>query len=192
MQTIRSRNLTLVTILVLCTALVPIVGAEETATTGTSELSGRVTAPDAKPLVGASVLAYHLSSEAVFTSEPTGASGNYRIQALPYGYYDIAVQTSDGLFVANQVVNVPPKGSTVASFVLAPLDPAADASAGQPRNFPGIDADPTGIAAVNEKLTGRAFWRSRKGVAIIAGSGAAALLLIANDSSSSSTSPSNP
>jgi hypothetical protein len=195
MNAIRSKKLALLTLVAVCCGLLPVgttSAAEETETGGTSELTGTVTGPDEKPLVGVSVLAYHLSSEAVFTSEPTAANGNYRIVALPYGYYDMAVQTPDGLFVANQVVNVPPKGNTVASFALSGIDLAADPNASPPRSFPGIDADPTGVASVNEKLAGREFWRSKKGVAIIAGGGAAALLLIASGGSSSSSSNPSP
>lgn len=199
MQMFRSRYLALVTLLALCAGAAPLSVAEETdSTSGTAELTGRVGDADDRPLAGATVLAYHLSSEAVFESKPTGANGSYTLLGLPYGYYDLAVQTTDGLFVANQVVNLAPKGKTVASFMVTPIDPAAMPAAAQPRNFPGIDADPTGIAAVNEELHGREFWRSKKGVAVIAGSGAAALLLLAsgggngNGGGGGSPSPSTP
>jgi len=65
------------------------------------------------------------------------------------------------------------------------VTPTAEGQAG-PRDFPGSDETPTGLASVTEKLTGRAFWRGPKGIAIFASAGAVALLALAGSGGSSS------
>jgi hypothetical protein len=193
MRVTRSRGSAISLILGFCLALQPLALAQEASPTGNSRLFGKIIGTDGKPLPGARVLAYHLSSEDVFTSEPTDSGGQYEIDQLPYGYYDLAVETADGLYVANQVVNVAPSGKASISLELKTLVQASAAGEAQARLFPGAEQDPSGVAAVSEKLTGREFWKSAKGVAIIAGGGAALLLLIASsDSDTTSSSPSNP
>ena len=171
-----------------CLALQPALPAQEAAPAGNSRLLGKIEGYEGKPMSGVRVLAYHLSSEAVYRSEPTSNKGEYEIEGLPYGYFDLAVETTEGLFVANQVVNVPPASKTAVSMALA-------AAAGTPpRVFPGAPQEAQGVASVSEKPTGRDFWRSPKGVAIIAGGGALALLAIAGGGggSSDNASSSNP
>jgi len=178
----------------LCLALQPLLAATEPAPSGNSRLLGKIQGYEGKPIAGVRVLAYHLSSEAVFASSPTGSGGDYSIEGLPYGYFDLAVETSDGLFVANQVVNVPPAGKASISMALATEAQAAAMGDAQARVFPGAQVQPSGVAAVSEKSTGKDFWRSPKGVAIIAGGGALVLLAIAGggSSNSNSSSQSNP
>jgi hypothetical protein len=160
---------------------------------GTSVISGKVLSPDGKtPLTGAQVLAYHLSTEEVFTSEPTDGKGHYGLEALPYGYYDLAVQTGDGLFVGNQVVNVGPDSRAAVDFTVNPFPQGADPGLAQAREFPGSSQDSTGLAEVAEQSSGQEFWSSAKGIAIIAGGGAAVLLAIATISDDDDASPSNP
>lgn len=150
-------------------------------TEGTSKIAGKVLDADGKQVRGARVLAYHISSERLFTSEPTGKNGEYRIESLPYGYYDLAVETPDGLFVANRVVNVAPAGTAAVLFTVVPYDPS---TASKAREYPGSDRESSGLAELRRKATGREFWRSPKGVAIIAGIGGAGLLAIAVGSGS--------
>ena len=52
------------------------------------------------------------------------------------------------------------------------------------RKHPGSDQEPSGVAELRRKPKGREFWRSPKGVAIIAGIGGAGLLAIALGSES--------
>ena len=60
-------------------ALAPPFRAQDT-TTGESKLVGKVFAEDGKtPIAGAIVLAYHLSTESLFSSEPTGPNAEYEI-----------------------------------------------------------------------------------------------------------------
>jgi hypothetical protein len=155
-----------------------------------SNLSGRILSQTGEPVVGARVLAYHLSSEEVFDSEATDAKGGYEISGLPYGYFDVAVETPQGLYVADQVVNVPPSGKVALSLNLFPY---TEARADDGRSFPGTEQQPLGEARVQDKVKGGEFWKSPKGIGTIAGAGAVALLLIAGGGDDGgSASPSAP
>jgi hypothetical protein len=170
----------LVAVLVFGFATVP---AQEPATTDTSSIIGKVTQGDPKaPVVNATVVAYHLSTAQVYRSTVTLSNGKFEITGLPHGYYDLAIETPDGLFVANQVVNVPPDGKAVANLQLVPSTLAEQG----PRDFPGSDQAAAGIAEMLKK-------KKKKGIAILSGLGGAAVLgLAAGDSDSKSSSPSNP
>ena len=151
-----------------------------------SRISGKVLSADGKPVADAHVMAYHLSTEELYTSAPTGANGEYVLASLPYGYFDLAVETEAGVFAGNQVVNLAPASKMVVHFTTVEFgagDPAA-------RSFPGTGEPSSGMARVREKVTGRQFWASAKGVAILTGGGAAALLYIA--SSGSDDDPASP
>ncbi len=140
----------------------------------TSEIEGKILGIDGKPVPGARLLSYHLSSERLFTSEPTGTNGECLLEPLPFGYHDLAVETADGLFVGSQVVNIGPNAKVLVVLTLYP-------AAGEPtgRGYAGSEREPIGQAQVVERPRGRAFWRSPRGVAVLAGSGAVALLLLA-------------
>ena len=148
---------------------------------GTSKITGRVLDTQGHKLGGVRVLAHHLSSGRQFTSEPSRGDGEFVIERLPYGYYDLAVETSEGLYVSDRVVNVRPAGSAAVIFTLTPFTPVTASSA---RRYPGDGRDPSGIAEFRRKLKGREFWRSAKGVAVISGIAGAALLAIAAGSDS--------
>jgi len=155
--------------------------AADPASGETARILGTIFGPDGKSKVaGAVVHAYHLSSERSFSSAPTGPDGRYQINDLPYGYFDLAVETPTGLFVANQVANVPPAAKAVLSFTLQTYeDQAAGGEEEERRAFPGAETPPSGTASVQQRLTGRDFWRSPKGIAILGGAGGAVLLAIA-------------
>jgi hypothetical protein len=144
---------------------------------GTGKIAGKLLDADGKKLPNSRVLAFHLSSSRLFTSEPTGKGGEFRILELPYGYYDLAIETPEGLFVADRVVNLAPAGTVLVILTVVPFGPA---DTGRPREHPASDLEPVGLAQMRKKLRGREFWRSPKGVAIITGIGGAALLGLAS------------
>ncbi|HKQ62048.1 MAG TPA: carboxypeptidase-like regulatory domain-containing protein [Candidatus Polarisedimenticolaceae bacterium] len=154
-----------------------------------STIRGKVLSADGTAVVGARLHAYHLSTEKNYDSPATDAKGEYTLGGLPYGYFDVAVETRDGLFIGKQVVNVAPASDSVLTITLTPF-PAGDTEAR--REFPGTERPATGIAEIRQKLTGHEFWKSPKGVGILAGAGGAALLAIAagagGDNNSSSLS----
>jgi len=152
---------------------------------GSSVIVGKIEAADGKPAQGVRVLVYHLSTEKLYTSEPTGKNGEYRFEDLPYGYFDVAVETPEGVFVADQVCNLPPSTKIAAQLVLTPFD---DTEARPPREFTGSDLASIGWARVKEKPRGADFWKSTKGIAILAGLGGVALLALASSGGESSAS----
>ena len=148
---------------------------------GTSKIKGKILDPEGKGRIrGARVLAFHLSSAQLFASETTDRGGGFEIRGLPYGYYDLAVEASDGLYPASQVINVPPSGAATLVLTLASYEPATARFA---RKFPTQDVEPSGLAEVRRKLRGREYWRSPGGVAILSGMGGVALLALAAGSS---------
>jgi hypothetical protein len=149
---------------------------------GTSSLTGRVQTAEGQPVQGVRVLAYHVTSQRLFRSEPTRGDAEYRIAGLTYGYVDLAVETAEGLFVADRVLNLAPAQKAAVILTILPAAELAPARRGELRQFPGAEGSPLGLAQLREKLRGREFWRSPMGVAILAGAGGAALLAIASGS----------
>lgn len=154
---------------------------------GTAKITGKVVDSSGREVRGARILAVHLSSSRIFASEPTGGNGEYEVPGLPYGYFDLAVEVAEEIYVSNRIVNVAPAGTAAAIFTLVPFDPTTAALS---RHHPGSDAEPAGVARLREKPKGREFWRSPKGVAIVSGVGGAALLAIAAGSGNESISTS--
>jgi hypothetical protein len=174
--------------------------AEETGTkppVGDAKVKAKVLKSDGKTsLAGATLRGYHLDTGQVFSSSPTNAKGECEITGLPHGYFDLTVETEDGVFVGNQVVNVPPSGSAVLSFTLTNFAERSAAwwSGKTQREIPGTNKPSQGIAEIRLKPVGREFWTSPKGIAVIGGAAAAVLLLLASGGggSSGSSSPSTP
>jgi len=134
-----------------------------------------VLSAEGKPLRNVRMLAYHLSSERSYASNPTNRKGEFALGGLPFGYFDLAVETERGLHLGNRTVNVAPDSKTA---VVLRLSSAVAASAPRGR-WPGDERVPAGEALVTERLRGRAFWRSPRGVAILAATGGLILLLFA-------------
>jgi len=153
---------------------------------GTSRLLGRVSAPDGSALIGATIIAYHLSTEKVYRSGPTDGKGGFEITGLPYGYFDLAVETEEGLFVADQVVNVPPAGK--ASVTMNLMRGGTDESA--PRGFLGAEDPPSGIAHVGTDKDKKGFWGRPLGIAVIAAGGVGLLLIATGGDDNKPASPS--
>ena len=167
------------------------VAAEEpTGTAGTARLLGGVTDASGKAAPGCTVMAYHLSSAQTFSSAPTDARGHFELTGLPYGYFDVAVKSPDGLFVASEVVNVPPGGKVSVTMTLVP----GTAGSAEPRGFAGLDERAVGVAEIGKRQSGGAFLKSPTGLAILGGVGGAALLALAlsGGDDEEPASPSNP
>jgi hypothetical protein len=161
---------------------VTVIPAQDPAAMGASTLMGRVKGVEGKSVEGSTVVAYHLSTGQAYRSSRTGSDGRYEISNLTQGYYDLAIETPDGLYVVNQVVNMPPQGKTVANLQM--LDAAVAGEA--PRAFPGSEQEPSGIAQI-------AKGSNKKLIGILAGvGGAAALALLISDDDDDEPSPSQP
>lgn len=116
---------------------------------GNVVLKGNLTmAATGAPVTGARVYAVHLDTKQVFTSAPSGAAGEYQITGLPFGYFDVAVETPQGLFLANRVVNAPAGEKIELPIQLGPPRPEDTEwwSAEPDRKIPGLNRVPDGVA----------------------------------------------
>jgi len=182
----RLRSCSLASLLVVCLVGMPVTLAADTdGTQSTADLStikGKLMASDGSPLVGATVKLFHLSTEQTFEATSRG-NGSFEAAGLPYGYFDIAIESGSEFFVTNSVVNLPPSDTLNVDLKLAsPGTLAPD------RSFPGVDKAATGTAIVSGNVTATNFWTSPKGIAVLAGGGGALLLLVSGGSSSASAS----
>ena len=134
---------------------------------------------DGKPVRDALVVAYHVSGQQRFVSSRTGGDGEYQLEQLPFGYFDVGVEVGDGVFVADRVVNLPPAGKAALLLTVQPFQPGTQQLS---RKHPGSELEPGGMALLRTRPKGRDFWRSPKGVAILGTVGGAALLAIASGS----------
>ena len=151
--------------------------AEDVVPTG--KITGRIQDGSGKPVSGAVVVAYHVSSEERFASAPTRGNGEFKLEKLPFGYFDIGVETAEGVFVADRAVNLPPAGKRAITMTVEPFQPGTEILS---RTHPGSEKDPGGIAVLRTRAKGRDFWRSPKGIAILGAGAGAALLAIASGS----------
>ncbi len=103
-------------------------------------------------VMGARVYAVHLDTKQVFSSAPSTDKGEYALTGLPYGYYDLAVETTDGLYLANRVINAPAGEKVEISMILGPPQPEDTEwwSAEPDRRIPGLDRVPDGVSRIVE------------------------------------------
>lgn len=152
-------------------------------------IRGTVIREDGTGVYGATVRVRNLgaSGETATVTAATDAKGDFKVVGLEHGYYDLVVDTDAGSFIGNRVVNVPPGGFGVIQLRLGPVRGEIDNS-----TF-GTEAS-EGMASVERKLNRREFWRSPKGVGLLAGVGGVALLALAasDESNPLVASPINP
>jgi len=141
-------------------------------------LEGKIFGPDGKtPVSGAVVYAYHLDSDEVFASTDTDGKGRYTLKGLPLGWFDLFVRTEEGVFVANHVVNIPPKGKITASLTLKGYaDESSWFSGTSRRAVPGLEEEATGVASLDRTAKGQSFWAKPAGIGIMIGGGALVVL----------------
>lgn len=170
--------------------------ADKNAEPAGGRILGKIFAVDGKtPVPGATVRAVPLQGEKAAASAPSDAKGQFELSGLAFGYFDLVVEAPGGTFIANQVVNVPPAGKLVVQFSLTPYDDKSPSwwAGREPRPLPG-GGTATGSAEMRQSPRGAEFWKSPKGIAVLAGIGGAVLLAIAvsggGGGSSNSVSPS--
>lgn len=154
-------------------------------TVPSSEFGGKVFGTDGQPAVGIEILTYHLATAELFTGT-TDAKGAFTLAALPYGYFDLAARSAEGLYVADQVANVSPTGKNVVKLRLQAFSPSIQADR---RAFPGADEIPIGVAVVINQGKIESFWRGPRGVSLLGGGGVLALLAFGGGSSEPVSSP---
>ena len=161
--------------------------------TAFGEVKGKVQSVDEKPIDGAVLHFYHLGTRKTVSSSPTDPRGRFELTGLEHGYYDLAVETDDGLFVVGQVVNVNPSGKSALVLTLVP--DRTPAAASERRSFLGRDTLGAGRASMETRPRGIDYWKSTKGLVILAGAGSVLLFGIAlssDDDDELFASPSTP
>jgi hypothetical protein len=189
----------LLALLLVLPAWAPSALAQEAREPGRGSLRGKILLDDQKtPAVGATVRAVHLDTNEIFEGAPTTADGKYEVKGLPYGYYNLIVETDGALYLSNRILNVPPEKKVEASFALTESRPEEKEwwEAEPSRRVPGMDRPPDGVARIIEKRDTGSFWKSGKGIAVMVGGGALIVgaLVLTADSSSDETpqSPTTP
>src|SRR5262245_10131886 len=72
----------------------------------TAGIRGHVVGADGLTAVaGVSVKAANMETKTVFSSAPTGKDGVYSLKNLPPGTYDLAVETPQGLYAADSLID---------------------------------------------------------------------------------------
>ena len=119
-------------------------------------LEGKILSDDGQAIQGAKVKVRNLDTGEEFTSAPTGANGSYKLDNLPPGRYEIAVQTEAGVFLGNRTVDLVNQTSQTYSFSLKNVPPeqaleearrAREEDEGVPPAPPPTGRPPTGAAA---------------------------------------------
>lgn len=143
-----------------------------------ARITGKVVGgPKGGAMAGAIVRVKFLESGEEWRSGPADRKGRYSIARLPYGYAELTVETPDGSYAGDHVIELSPRGDIGLDLSLRPM-------AALPAGFWNAEsaAGAHGLASEKQNLRGRDFWTSPAGIAVIAGVGAAALLAIASGS----------
>ena len=151
-------------------------------TTGGSRLEGRVSDPEGKPIRGAVVVVRSLDGGAAWSSPGSDSRGQFRLEALSYGWADLVVRTEQGEFLGDQAINLPPGSKVVVNFSLLQTADKPPAWWTDRRVEPpvGVTTDQVaGMAQSSQKLTGVEYWKSPAGIAILVSVGVVALGFIA-------------
>ena len=78
----------------------------------TASLSGTVlSVDDSSPLGGATVHVGDSESGTIYTSAPTNPDGNFQLEQLPAGTYELAVEMNGGLYLVESLVSLAPGAS---------------------------------------------------------------------------------
>ena len=183
-------------LLVACLAFGPPLAEWATAQTeeGKGALRGVLYQADQKSkLAGAQVAAINVQTGEHFVSNVSTENGEYVIEGLPEGTYDIVVQAGGEIFVAENLLDLEKNQRLSVSFATTPTKPANRRIKSMP--------PPTGTATVVGSFphTGavatvggaRAWWTSPPGVVTIIALAVATGLVIANNTGSNA-SPSTP
>ncbi len=145
-------------------------------------LAGRVFEGDGEtPARGVVVRVHPLEAGPLRASSATDDKGRFEIEGLAHGYVDLTVERDGSVFAGSEIVSLPPKGKVTVDLTLTRLDERSAAwwATRGPLQLPGGRGEAAGLAEVRPEIGGRDFWKSKKGIAILAAVGGAALLAIA-------------
>jgi len=165
-----------------------------------AEIRGNILAADGLTAIsGATVKAANLDTRTIYSSAITTQDGSYKLAGLPAGSYDLAVETPQGLFVADHLVAANAGKSTLVSLALKPESrdvqgpqegrgeekkpEEAKPEGEEKKDEPPAEPEPE---AEKKKKSGPGFWRSPGGAAISIIIGAALIAAAANSAADDS------
>ncbi|MGH9749972.1 MAG: carboxypeptidase-like regulatory domain-containing protein [Candidatus Polarisedimenticolia bacterium] len=159
---------------------------------GRGSIAGELFQADGRTtLEGARAYAINVKTGKQYISEVTNRGGNYRIDGLPAGTYDVALEINGQIYVADNLVDLSSGEGVSLSYSVQPTRPANRQLTGLPR--------PKGSAAVLGVFKGNAtaapsFWRTPGGITLLSilGAGAAVAIIGAVDDDDKEASPSAP
>jgi len=138
-------------------------------------------------LVGATVTAINVRTGKQYISDPTKNNGDFAVEGLPAGTYDLVIEVAGGVFVADHILDLGPGESLSKSYSVQPQRPANRAIAKMP--------PPKGSATVvGESVAPTMFWKTTGGKTLIGilSAGAALAIYDATKSKKNEASPSTP
>jgi len=154
--------------------------------TGRGSLHGTLYQPDEKgALAGAKVTAINVRSGKAYTSNVTTENGNYDIDRLPAGTYDVVIEIGGNIFVTDRIIDVGPGESVSKSYSVQPQRPAN-------RKIAKMPAPKGSATLVGEMELKPPFWTSTGGKVLIGVLGAGAAAAIISNGGSNNASPSSP
>jgi Carboxypeptidase regulatory-like domain len=138
-------------------------------------LKGRVLAVDRKTPVSAAVVYAVSPDDSVISSQPSDAKGSFLLDALHPGTYRLAVESEGGLFILENPVGITSAQTFTVNLATVP---AGAATAG----VPGVAAPTRGFCYIVQERasTGTTFWRTPKGIVLLAATAGAVGLILAN------------
>jgi hypothetical protein len=126
---------------------------------------------------GATVTAINTRTGRRYVSNFTGENGAYEVKDLPAGTYDIAIESSERLYVTESLVDLAEKQRLYLSFSLQAKDAAAPgtgpATGASPDSAAGKGqakvtfTDPNAVPVTQEPPKKKGFWHSAGGITLI-------------------------
>lgn len=132
-------------VLLLQGSMLPTLAAPDT-----GSISGVVKTDDGRqPLADAVVHIADRDTGEIYSSEPSAADGSFRVAKLPYGKYEVGVESNGGLFIVSVPLNVG-KASTdnVQLVVTGSAEAVALVGAGRKAGTAGVWSNPLTAALI--------------------------------------------
>lgn len=126
-------------------------------------------------LAGAMVMAINVRTGRQYESEVTMDNGDYLIDGVPAGTYDLVVLVGGNLFVVDNIIDLSPNESVAHSFSVQPQRPASRFIARMQK--PKGSATPIGETSVPAGV----FWKTPGGIVLLSVLGAGAVAVIVNN-----------
>jgi len=150
-------------------------------------LKGRLLGADRKTPLPAAVVHAIATDGKVVSSIPADVRGNYALEGLAPGTYMLAVSTEGGVFSLESPVGVTSAQTFRVDLATVPAEGASFV-------VPGLAMAPRGFCYIvqGQKPEGTTFWRSPKGIVLLAVTAGAVGLILAESGGSEEEEPVSP